>query len=185
MTENLIKETEKKMKHSTEHLVQEMGRVRTGRASLSLLEGVKLDYYGTPTPLNQVATLGTPDSHTITIQPWDASVLKLIEKAIQTSDIGLSPSNDGKIIRLNIPPLTTERRQQMVKSIKKYAEESKIAIRNIRREFNDKIKHLEKDHAISQDEHKRIQDKIQKITDQYIAEVDKIALAREKDILAG
>lgn len=184
MTENLIKETEKKMKHSIDHLVLEMSKVRTGRASLSLLEGVKLDYYGTPTPLNQVATLGTPDSHTITIQPWDTSVLKLIEKAIQTSDIGLSPSNDGKIVRLNIPPLTTERRQQLVKSVKKYAEESKIAIRNVRREFNDKVKSLEKDHAISQDEHKRIQDKIQKMTDQFIAEVDKIAQSREKDILA-
>lgn len=184
MTENLIKETEKKMKHSIDHLVLEMSKVRTGRASLSLLEGVKVDYYGTPTPLNQVATLGTPDSHTITIQPWDTSVLKLIEKAIQTSDIGLSPSNDGKIVRLNIPPLTTERRQQLVKSVKKYAEESKIAIRNVRREFNDKVKSLEKDHAISQDEHKRIQDKIQKMTDQFIAEVDKIAQSREKDILA-
>ncbi len=184
MTENLIKETEKKMKHSIDHLILEMSKLRTGRASLSLLEGVKLDYYGTPTPLNQVATLGTPDSHTITIQPWDTSVLKLIEKAIQTSDIGLSPSNDGKIVRLNIPPLTTERRQQLVKSVKKYAEESKIAIRNVRREFNDKVKSLEKDHAISQDEHKRIQDKIQKMTDQFIAEVDKIAQSREKDILA-
>ena len=143
-----------------------------------------MDYYGVPTPLNQVATLGTPDGHTITIQPWDSSVLKLIEKAIQTSDIGLSPSNDGKVIRLSIPSLTTERRQQLVKTIKKYSEECKVAIRNLRREFNDKVKNLEKEHAISQDEHKRIQEKIQKITDQHIAEVDKVVQAKEKDLLA-
>ncbi|OGW22039.1 MAG: ribosome recycling factor, partial [Nitrospinae bacterium RIFCSPLOWO2_12_FULL_47_7] len=145
---------------------------------------IKMDYYGVPTPLNQVATLGTPDGHTITIQPWDSSVLKLIEKAIQTSDIGLSPSNDGKVIRLSIPSLTTERRQQLVKTIKKYSEECKVAIRNLRREFNDKVKNLEKEHAISQDEHKRIQEKIQKITDQHIAEVDKVVQAKEKDLLA-
>lgn len=184
MTEDLIKESEKKMKHAIEHLLLELSRVRTGRASLSLLEGVKVDYYGVPSPLSQVATLGTPDSHTITIQPWDTSVLKLIEKAIQTSDIGIPPSNDGKTIRLSIPPLTTERRQQMVKMIKKYSEESKVSIRNIRREFNDKAKNLEKDHTISQDEHKRIQDKVQKTTDHYIAEVDKVVQAKEKDLLA-
>ena len=184
MTEDLIKESSKKMKLATEHLLIELGRVRTGRASLSLLEGIKMDYYGVPTPLNQVATLGTPDGHTITIQPWDSSVLKLIEKAIQTSDIGLSPSNDGKVIRLSIPSLTTERRQQLVKTIKKYSEECKVAIRNLRREFNDKVKNLEKEHAISQDEHKRIQEKIQKITDQHIAEVDKVVQAKEKDLLA-
>ena len=184
MTEDLIKESEKKMKSAIERMLLDLSRVRTGRASLSLLEGIKMDYYGVPTPLNQVATLGTPDSHTITIQPWDASVLKAIEKAIQTSDIGISPSNDGKIIRLNIPSLTGERRQQLVKSIKKYSEEGKVAIRNIRREFNDKVKNLEKGHAISQDEHKRIQDKIQKITDQNIAEIDKIIQTKEKDLLA-
>lgn len=184
MSEDLIKESDKKMKASIDRLLLELSRVRTGRASLSILEGVKVDYYGVPTPLNQVATMGTPDSHTITIQPWDASVLKLIEKAIQTSDVGISPSNDGKVIRLNIPALTGERRQQLVKSIKKHSEDCKVAIRNVRREFNDKIKHLEKEHAISQDEHKRIQDKIQKITDQHIAEVDKIVQTKEKDLLA-
>jgi ribosome recycling factor len=185
MSDDLIKDSDKKMKSSIDRLLVELSRVRTGRASISLLEGVKVDYYGTLTPLNQVATLGTPDSHTITVQPWDASVLKLIEKAIQTSDVGLSPSNDGKIIRLSVPALTGERRQQMVKSIKKHSEDCKVAIRNIRREFNDKVKHLEKEHAISQDEHKRIQDKIQKITDQHIVEVDKIVQTKEKDLLSA
>lgn len=184
MTENLIKESEKKMKQATEHLLHELSKVRTGRASVSMLEGIKVDFYGVPTPVNQVATLGTPDGHTVTIQPWDASILKSIEKAIQTSDIGLPPSNDGKVIRLNIPPLTTERRQQMVKTIKKYSEDCKVAMRNVRRESNDKLKAMEKDHSISQDEHKKTQDKIQKITDHHIAEVDKIIQAREKDIMA-
>ncbi|MBI5428561.1 MAG: ribosome recycling factor [Nitrospinae bacterium] len=183
MIDDLIKESEKKMKHSLDHLRLELGKVRTGRASLSLLEGIKVDYYGNPTPLNQVATLGTPDSHTIAIQPWDHSVIKIIEKAIQASDLGLSPSNDGKVVRLNIPPLTTERRQQMAKTVKKLAEECRVAIRNVRREANEKVKAQEKNHAISQDDHKRLQDRIQKATDQSIAEVDKIAQSKEKDLL--
>ena len=142
-----------------------------------------MDYYGTPTPLAQVATLGVPDSQTITIQPWDVSILKDLEKAIQASDLGLTPSNDGKLIRLNIPPLTGERRQELVKVVKKYVEDHKVAIRNVRRDFNDQIKAGEKKHEISEDEGRKGLDKLQKITDEHTAEADKLAKAREKDIL--
>lgn len=183
MIDQLLKESEKKMHAAVHHLQLNLGNVRTGRASLTLVENLKVNYYGTPTPLNQAATLGVPDSHTITIQPWDASIIGDIEKVIQTSDLGLNPANDGKSIRLNIPPLTGERRQQLVKVVKKCAEEGRVAIRNIRREFNDKIKRLEKDHEISEDQSRKGHTDIQKLTDQQIAEVDKIAQAKEKDVL--
>ena len=181
--DDLLSESERKMKVSVDHMRIELGKVRTGRASLALVEDIKVDYYGDPTPLAQAATLATPDSKTITIAPWDASLLPLIEKAIQTSDLGLNPSNDGKLIRLTIPPLTTERRQQLGKVVKKYAEESKVAIRNVRREFNDKLKAKEKAHEISKDDEKRGHDQIQKVTDKIIEEVDRIIQAKEKDVL--
>ena len=133
--DNLIKDSEHKMKASIDHLHTELGKVRTGRASVSLVEDIKIDYYGNPTPLAQTATLGIPDSKTITIAPWDTSILPVIDKAIQGSDLGLNPSNDGKVIRLTIPPLTTDRRQQLTKVVKKYGEDCKVAIRNIRRDF--------------------------------------------------
>lgn len=182
MIEAYLSEAEEKMQHSVEYLQKELGKLRTGRASLAVLEGLKVDYYGNPTPLAQVATLGVPDSQTISIQPWEASILNDIEKCIQTSDLGLNPSNDGKIIRLSIPSLTGERRQQLVKMVKKIAEESRIAIRNIRREFNDNIKNLEKE-SYSKDDCKKGQDKLQKVTDQYIEEIEKMAQAKEQDIL--
>jgi len=144
--ENLFKDCERKMKISLDHLRQEISKLRTGSANGAMLEGIKIDYYGNTTPLNQVATLGVPDSQTVTIQPYDVSILKDIEKAISASDLDLTPNNDGKIIRLNIPPLTGERRQQLVKIVKKYVEESKVAIRNVRRDFNDKLKTMEKNH---------------------------------------
>lgn len=181
--DDLLSESERKMNVSVDHMRIELGKVRTGRASLALVEDIKVDYYGNPTSLAQAATLATPDSKTITIAPWDASLLPLIEKAIQTSDLGLNPANDGKLIRLTIPPLTTERRQQLGKVVKKYAEESKVAIRNVRREFNDKLKAKEKAHEISKDDEKRGHDQIQKVTDKIIEEVDRIIQAKEKDVL--
>ena len=183
--DKLIKESEQKMKASIEHLHVELGKVRTGRASVALVEDIKIDYYGNPTPLAQAATLGVPDSKTITIAPWDTSLLAVGEKAIQASDLGLTPSNDGKIVRLTIPPLTTDRRQQLTKVVKKYGEDCKVAIRNIRREFNDKLKVMEKDHSLSKDEERRGHDEIQKITDKHVAEVDKIVQGKEKDVLEG
>ncbi|MGP0566192.1 ribosome recycling factor [Nitrospina sp. 32_T5] len=181
--DNLLKDSERKMKATIDHLHQEFGKVRTGRASVALVEDIKVEFYGNPTPLNQTATLSTPDSRTISIAPWDPTMLPVIEKAISASDLGLNPSNDGKVIRLNIPPLTTERRQQMTKIVRKYAEEAKVAIRNIRRDFNDKIKAMEKESAISKDEEKRGHDQIQKMTDKYVEEVDKIAESKEKDVM--
>ena len=181
--EHLFEDCERKMKNSLSHLRQELSRLRTGTANGAILEGIKIDYYGNPTPLNQVATLGVPDSQTITIQPYDVSVLKDVEKAILASDLGLTPNNDGKLIRLNIPPLTGERRQQLVKVLKKYTEEGKIAIRNVRRDFNDKLKTMEKKHEVSEDAGKKGLEKLQKITEECIKEAEKLSEAKEKDIL--
>jgi len=181
--EKLLKDCEAKMGYSLDHLRTELSKLRTGQASLAILEGVKVDYYGTPTPLSQAATLGIPDSSTITIQPWDVSILKDIEKALQASELGLTPNNDGKMVRLHIPPLTQERRQQLVKVVKKYAEECRVAIRNIRREFNDKVRAQEKKHEISEDESHKYTDKMQKITDSQIGQVDKTVQEKEKDVL--
>jgi len=181
--ENLFKNCERKMKNSLDHLRQEISKLRTGSANGAILEGIKIDYYGNPTPLNQVATLGVPDSQTITIQPYDVSILKDLEKTILASDLGLTPNNDGKIIRLNIPPLTGERRQQLVKIVKKYAEEGKVAIRNVRRDFNDKLKTMEKNHEVSEDDGKKGLEKLQKITDQCIKEAEKLTETKEKEIL--
>ena len=181
--ENLFKDCERNMKISLDHLRQEISKLRTGRANGAILEGIKIDYYGNPTPLNQVATLGVPDSQTVTVQPYDVSILKDIEKAISASDLGLPPNNDGKIIRLNIPPLTGERRQQLVKIVKKYAEESKVAIRNVRRDFNDKLKTMGKNHEVSEDDGKKGLEKLQKITDEHIKEAAKLSETKEKEIL--
>ena len=181
--ENLFKDCERKMNNSLDHLRQELSKLRTGSANGAILDGIKVDYYGTPTLLNQLATLGVPDSQAITIQPYDVSILKDLEKAISGSDLGLTPNNDGNIIRLNIPPLTGERRQQLVKVLKKYTEEGKIAIRNVRRDFNEKLKTMEKDHAISEDDGKKGLEKLQKITDECIKDAEKLSETKEKDIL--
>ncbi len=183
MIADLIHGAEKKMGISINHLHHELGKLRTGQASVALLDDLKVDYYGNPTPLNQVATLGTPDSQTLTIQPWEVSILKDIEKALQASDLGLTPNNDGKMIRLTIPPLTNERRQQLVKLVKKYSEDCKVAIRNVRREVNDKLKKTEKNHEISEDESHKAVDNIQKMTDKFVAEIDKTAQTKEKDMM--
>lgn len=183
MIADLIHGAEKKMGISIDHLHHELGKLRTGQASIALLDDLKVDYYGTPTLLSQVATLGTPDSQTLTIQPWETSILKDIEKAVQSSDLGLTPNSDGKTIRLSIPPLTSERRQQLVKLVKKYSEDSKVAVRNVRRDVNDKLKKSEKNHEISKDESHKAVDDIQKMTDKFVGEIDKIAQAKEKNMM--
>ena len=181
--EELFKNCQRKMENSIGRLRQELSKLRTGSANGAILEGIKVDYYGTPTPLNQVATLGVPDSQTITVQPFDISILKDLEKTILASNLGLTPNNDGKIIRLNIPPLTGERRQQLVKVLKKYVEDSKVAIRNVRRDSNEKLKAMEKKHEISEDDVKKGLEKLQKVTDECIKETEKLSTAKEKDIL--
>jgi ribosome recycling factor len=164
-------------------LKTELKRVRTGRANLSLLDGIRVDYYGTPTPINQMASLSVPESRLITIQPWDASVIKEIEKALLKSDLGLTPSNDGKIIRMTIPPLTEERRKQLAKSVHKTCEDHKIAIRNIRRDANELLKSLKKDGEVAEDDAFKGQDQVQKITDEFISQIDDIYKEKEKEIL--
>ena len=183
MVNEVMTETKDKMKKSVEVLKKSYQRVRTGRASLSLLDGVRVKYYGTPTPLKQVASLTIPDPKTIMIQPWDPSVLGEIDKAILKSELGLTPANDGKVIRINIPPLTEERRKELVKLVRKMAEESRVAIRNIRREANEMLKELKKEKEISEDEMHRAQNEVQKITDKFIEQIDEICEEKEKEIM--
>jgi ribosome recycling factor len=160
-----------------------LNKVRTGRASLSLLDGIKVEYYGVPTPLNQVATLSVPESRLIVISPWDNSIISNIEKAIQKSDLGLTPTSDGKLIRLSIPPLTEERRKELVKVVKRLAEECKINLRNVRRDANDQLKTLKKDNDISEDEFYACQEEVQEVTDKYIEMADNVVVSKEKEIM--
>lgn len=183
MIESTIKETRERMAKTTEAMKVELSRVRTGRASISLLDGVRVDYYGTFTPLNQMASLSVPESRLITIQPWDTTVLKEIEKAILRSDLGLTPSNDGKLIRLAIPPLTEARRKDLVKVVYKIGEEHKVAIRNIRRDSNELLKMAKKDGDISEDDAFKGQDRVQETTDEFIKAIDDLTKAKEKEIL--
>jgi ribosome recycling factor len=177
------KKATEKMNTTIEVFKKDLSSIRTGRASLSLLEGVTVDYYGTPTPLNQVSTLGVPDPRQITIQPWDPKIIPDIEKAILKSNLGITPTNDGKIIRLNIPPLTEERRRELVKVAKKKAEDARIAVRNIRRDINEEIKKAEKEKLLSEDDANRLHDEVQKITDSFIAKIDDILHNKEKEIM--
>ena len=183
MIKSIYDDTNESMGKSVASLKKELKRLRTGRASLSILDGVKVDYYGTLTPLNQMATLAVPESRLITIQPWDVSVIKDIEKGILKSDLGLTPSNDGKIIRIAIPPLTEERRKELVKVVHKICEDYKISIRNIRRDANELIKSMKIDGEISEDDAFKSQDQIQKITDEHIKLVDECYKNKEKEIL--
>ena len=183
MIEAIYQETKDSMSKSLAALKNDFKRVRTGRASLSIMDGIRVDYYGTLTPLSQMASLAVPESRLITIQPWDASVIKEIEKAILKSDLGLTPSNDGKMIRISIPPLTADRRKGLVKIIHKMSEEHKVAVRNIRRDSNELLKTMKKDSEISEDESFRAQDQIQKITDEYIKMIEAIYSEKEKEIL--
>ena len=183
MLDDIYQDTRESMEKTITSLNKELNRVRTGRANLSLLDGIRVDYYGTLTPLNQMASLSVPESRLITIQPWDATVIKAIEKAILKSDLGLTPSSDGKIIRIGIPPLTEERRKQLAKSVHKTCEDHKVAIRNLRRDANEMLKGLKKDGDISEDDAFRGQDQVQKITDEFIAQIDTIYQEKEKEIL--
>jgi ribosome recycling factor len=179
----LMKETETRMAAAVDALARELGSIRTGRASASLLDAIRVDYYGTVTPLNQMASVAVPDARTITIQPWEVGQLKAIEKAIVASDLGLTPMNDGKIIRLTLPTLTEERRKQLAKTVGKVAEEGRVAIRNLRRETNDKLKTMARDKKISEDEERREHEQIQKTTDRFIAKVDELLKKKEQEIL--
>jgi ribosome recycling factor len=184
---NSIKEVEASLKTRMDKaltdLQHEMAAIRTGRASLGILDHIRVDYYGTPTPLNQIANLHVPEPSLITIQPWDVSQIGPIERAIRTSDLGLNPANDGKIIRLPIPPLTEERRKELVKKLHAAAEHHRVAVRSIRRDGNEASKKLLKDKKITEDEDKRAHDEIQKLTDAYMQKIDQAAKAKEKDIL--
>ena len=183
MIESMYQETREGMQKSIDALENDLKKIRTGRASLSILDDIRVDYYGTLTPLNQMASLSTPESRLITIQPWDVSVIKDVEKAILKSDLGLTPSSDGKVIRISLPPLTEERRKQLVKVIYKKTEEHKISIRNVRRDTNDLLKSLKKDGEISEDDAFKAQDQVQKITDEHIKLIDDVCKNKEKEIL--
>lgn len=183
MIKEILKVTKERMQKAVDHLIAEFVKVRTGKASIGLLEGVKVDYYGTPTPLNQVGNLNTPDFHTITIQPWDKTAIQAIEKAILNANLGLNPANDGTIIRIPIPPLNEERRRELVKLVKKHAEEGKVSIRNIRRDEIEKLKKIEKEEHISEDDRKHAENDVQKLTDQFIKEIDAVVLKKEKEIM--
>ncbi len=178
-----LADVESSMKKAVESTQRAFNTIRTGRANKSLLDRVMVEYYGAPAPLNSLATINTPDASTIMIQPYDRSSLSLIEKAISLSDVGLTPSNDGSVIRLNIPPLTSERRKEFVKLAAKFAEEGKVSIRNIRRDAVDSVRKQEKSKEISEDESRDLQDNIQKLTDKYTAKVDEVFAIKEKDIM--
>ena len=183
MIDEIYQETRDSMSKSVEALKRELKRIRTGRASLSILDAIKVDYYGSLTPLNQMATLAVPESRLITIQPWDVSVIKDIEKALLKSDLGLTPANDGKIIRITIPPLTEERRKELVKAVHKMCEDYKVSVRNTRRDSNELIKSLKKDGDISEDDAFKSQEEVQKITDEHIKRIDECSQEKEKEIL--
>ena len=172
-----------KMEKSISVYSEKLAEVRAGRANPAILNKISVEYYGVPTPINQVAGISVPEARMIVIQPWDASVLKAIEKAILASDIGLNPNNDGKVIRLNFPELTEERRKELVKDIKKIAEEARVSVRSIRRDGMDELKNELKNSEISEDEKTDLEEKVQKLTDKYVAEIDKILEAKEKDIM--
>lgn len=183
MLDDVYSDAQDRMQKALETLERDYKRVRTGRASVALVDGLRVEYYGTSTPLSQLATLTIPEPRTIMIQPWDNTVIGEVEKAILKSELGLTPMNDGKIIRISIPPLTAERRKELVKVIRKMAEETKVAVRNIRRDTNEMIKELKKEKEISEDQQFRAQDEIQKITDEYIKKVDGAFSTKEKEIL--
>lgn len=181
--ENVFKDVKERMDKAIQSLEKDFNKLRTGRASTSLVEDVTVDYYNTPTPLYQLASISIPDSRTISIQPWDRNSFANIEKAIQKSDLGLNPINDGKIIRINIPALTEERRKELVKLAKKYVEDAKIAIRNIRREGNDTLKKMKNNKEISEDEMHKGYERIQKFTDEYVGKTDELLAEKEKEIM--
>jgi ribosome recycling factor len=183
MVNDVLKELQGNLDKAIDALKKDLGKVRTGRASVSILDGVRVDYYGTPTPLNQVASLNVPDPRLITIKPWEKSLIPEIEKSIRASQLGLNPSSDGEIIRLPMPPLTEERRKELVKMVKKMAEESKVALRGARRDANEMLKEFQKDKEITEDEEKQGLKKVQDATDSAVTKVDEIVAKKEKEIL--
>jgi len=183
MYDDILKKTRSGMEKAIDALKKDFSKVRTGRASTALLDEVRVDYYGTPTPLNQVGSLTVPEPRMIMIQPWEKNLLPEIEKAILKSDLGLNPSSDGQLIRIAIPPLTEERRKEMVKLVKRMGEEARIAIRNVRRDSNDALKEMEKGKEISEDELKRGEKDIQDLTDQYVKKVDELISSKETEVM--
>ncbi len=183
MIDEIFEDLKERMGKSIDSLKREYSRLRTGRASVSLLDGIRVSYYDTPTPLNQMASLAIPEPRLIVIQPWDKTAIGDIEKAILKSELGLTPMNDGKVIRIAIPPLTEERRKELVKVARKMSEDNKVAIRNIRRDANDMLKDLKTEKEITEDDLYRSQDEVQKITDDFISQVDELCAAKEKEIL--
>ncbi len=179
----IIKQAEEKMKKSLSALEDEFNTLRTGRASPALFDKIRVEYYGNPTPLNQMATISVPEARLVVIQPWDKSTIGDIEKAIQKSELSLNPSNDGKVIRISIPPLTEDRRKEYVKLAKSMAEQSRVSIRNVRRDANDELKNAEKDGELSEDELKRAEDEVQKLTDRYVEDINTMLEAKETEIL--
>jgi ribosome recycling factor len=183
MIKDILKNADERMSRAIEHVRQEFVKIRTGKASVGLLDGIKVDYYGTPTPLNQLGNISTPDYHTITIQPYDKSTIQPIEKAIQNANLGLNPQNEGTILRIPIPPLNEERRKELVKLVKKFAEEGKVSIRNIRRMEIDQLKKTEKEEHISEDDRKHAEKEVQKKTDEKIKEIEELLEMKEKEIM--
>lgn len=183
MLDGLFGDAERRMQKAVEALKQDITSIRTGRANSALIERITVDYYGTPTPINQVASISVPEARLLVIQPWDRKMLIDIEKAIQKSDLGINPNNDGQVIRLAIPPLNEERRRDMVKTLHKKLDEHKVAIRNVRRDAQDKLRDREKKKEVSEDELKRSTDRLQKLTDRYIDEMDKVGKSKELEIL--
>lgn len=179
----IIAQTEHKMKATVEHTREEFVKIRTGRASTGLLDQIKVDYYGCPTPLNQVAQVGVGDARTLTVQPWEKNMVKVVEKAIRDSDLGLNPATSGDVIRVPLPPLTEERRRELSKVVRGMGEDSKVAIRNLRRDANTHVERLTKDKAISEDDERRAETEVQKLTDKYVAEIDKVVAEKEKEIM--
>ena len=183
MVDDLFGDAERRMQKAVEALRQDIASLRTGRASSALVERITVDYYGTPTPINQVASISVPEARLLVIQPWDRKMLTDIEKAIQKSDLGINPNNDGQVIRLAIPPLNEERRRDMVKTLHKKLDEHKVAVRNVRRDAQDKLRDREKKKEVSEDELKRSTERLQKLTDRYIDEMDKVGKTKELEIL--
>jgi len=183
MIKDIIKDTDTKMHKAVEHVRNELIRIRTGKATTTLLDGIKVDYYGTLTPLNQVGNLSTPDIHTITVQVWDKGAVQAVEKAIMNANLGLNPMADGQLVRIPIPALNEERRKELVKLVKKYAEDGKIAVRNIRRDAMEHLKKAEKDEHVSEDERKHGEAEVQKLTDKHTKEVDVLIQQKEKEIM--
>ncbi len=185
MAVQTLRDIEEKMRKAAEGLKSELSIIRTGHATPTLVEHIKIDYAGVPTPLNQAAAISAPEARLLVIQPWDKSIIKSIEKAIQTSDLGLNPVSDGNIIRVNIPPLSEERRQELIKVVRRRVEERRVAIRNIRRDAIDSLKEMEKNKEVSQDEHKQALAQLQKLTDRFITEAEKIGLDKETELKQG